>query len=460
MAFAALTALVWYLAVAGLPFFSEDFTHLAEGAQLQSLGAALDPRLEPLRPFQHLAYYLLGHAADPDPAWLRALAALLHVGSVVLVLVLARALGAGSTCSRIAALGFLFFPALQGHVWGAAISGPLRAFFVLAALVSFVLAERGSRPWTCIAFLLALGAHESAIVLAALCVLWIWTQGARERLRDPSFVFVMLVALAHALTLAFLRPQRHHGLKSFASLPANLARASLAFVPECVRNACVEALRGESGTALFALACAFELAFGLIFLYWIWRASPALRFVLLALVADLVLPVLSVGFVERYAYLGGAFAACALALWVAARPHAIRPWIAALVVVVWGFDSLVDVREARQSGEIERQVLDQLRLERAAHGAQAIVLVDLPDMAGREHDLPLFNWGIEEMLRRAHIDGPWILARTRGFHTNSDVPLVAVGAFEEWRRQGLFVLEWDGEQGRLVSKAAASSQSR
>jgi hypothetical protein len=176
------------------------------------------------------------------------------------------------------------------------------------------------------------------------------------------------------------------------------------------------------------------------------RGGPALRFVLLAIAVDLVLPVIGAGFVQRYAYLAGALAAIGVLLvcreW---KPRARLALILA-VFLAWSWDTLQDCRDYRAAGDLQRRMLAQLREERASAGPDRILaLIDLPDMLGREHDLPFFNWGLEECLRRARIPGPWVLWRTKPFATGTDVVLLPPGQMGRMRANGALVLWYRSE---------------
>jgi hypothetical protein len=417
-----------YAAIAGLPFFSEDFTQLVEKSRLANVWQAVDLHLDPLRPWQHLAYYVLGRSPEPDPAWLRALAVLLHAGSVLLVARLARGLGAGEREARLAAALFLVFPVAKALVWGAAISNPLRVFFVLGALVAF--AERRALL-LCACFALALASYECALVLPVLFFLLAWARGARARICEPAVGACTLFTAAYVVYLAFLRPQRYDGLKSLDSIPANVVNAALGVAPEPLRTFCIEAFRGHGSALLIALGIGLFLLWIAIGAWALVRGGPALRFVVLA----------SAGFVQRYACLAGAFTAIGVALASRAWKPRVRVALIAAVFLLWSYDTLRDCVEYRGAGALQQRILEQLRAERASAGPSTrIAVIDLPDMAGSEHDLPLFNWGAEECLRRAAIPGPWSFWRTRAYATGSDVKLLPPGQLALLRASGVRVL--------------------
>src|SRR5262249_50998143 len=157
---------------------------------------------------------------------------------------------------------------------------------------------------------IALGFHESAMLLPAIFAAWIAFRGGgtihdalarvRRALRDPWILALFVLACAYFVQL-FFRPQRHHQAKALDSLPANVVKATLALVPEWIRAPAVEGLRGHLGVAGYALgACAIVVI--AIAALWILRRSTFGRFVVLAVGLELLLPVLGTGFAQRYAY--------------------------------------------------------------------------------------------------------------------------------------------------------------
>lgn len=457
-----------YSAVADLPFFSEDYTHLVEASRLRSIADALDPSLEPLRPLQHLFFYILAQARQPSPALARIPAFAFHLGSCALVYALARELGARRTGAIVATALFLAYPNVKDLAWSAAISGPGRVFFVLLGLVTCVRHDReptlGRGVMLSTGFVLALGFHESAIVLPVLCALWI-AANARgswraielseyQRLRDPWFVTLGASAAAFAVYLALLRPQRHHALKSLDSLPANVVKSAFALAPEPLRAFAVESFRGHQGAVGFALAATLLAVLAILVLACLRRNSSVARFAVLAVIADLVLPVLSTGFTQRYTYLSSAIVAAALGCWFSAQPSRARGLLIAILGALWANDLVRDVRDYRAAGEVEHAVIAQARYERGRVGpGLTIALVDLPDMWGSEQDLPLFNWGLPEALERERIGGPWRFWLTHEGHTSTSFDLVSQADVESARRRGApRVLEYDPVSRELVRK--------
>src|SRR5262249_2720303 len=137
-----LLALAWlavlYFCTREVGFLSEDYTHLAEARECRTLAQALDPAREPLRPLQHLLFWVLSRRVDPEPALVHAIGFLLQAASIVAVWAIARELGLDPLPSGAAALLFALFPALVGLGWSAAISTPGRTLFVLLAWLSFL----------------------------------------------------------------------------------------------------------------------------------------------------------------------------------------------------------------------------------------------------------------------------------------------------------------------------------
>ena len=452
----AVVVLAW-TGVKDAPFLSEDWTHLAEARGDAGWWSAFDLAREPLRPLQHLVFHLLASSGAPDPVSARALSFALHVAACALVFFLALELLRGvakddaerTRAASGAALLFALAPNVKGLAWTAAISTPARAVFLLAALLAFARAlrtgSRGARAAFVACFGLALLAHESAIVLPASCVAWAVCAPngteAVERpsrfragfdravaaLKRPELALVVLAALLYVVYSAFLRPERHHGLKSLDSLPANVVKASLALVPELVRANVVEFLRAHPGAGGLAGAGLLFAVLGALAAWILVRGNALARFALVAVALDLVLPVLSTGFTQRYAYFGSACAALALGAW-AARTW--KPWTLGVVLALgcaWGADQLRDVEEYAEAGKrAERLVEFACRKRAQTPAATPVAIVDPPDVAGAEEDVPVWNWGLVEALERRAPGGGFVVWRTKPYHTSTDVELVTV----------------------------------
>lgn len=479
----AVVVLAW-TGVKDAPFLSEDWTHLAEARGDAGWWSAFDLAREPLRPLQHLVFHVLAGTASPDPTLARAASFALHVAACALVFFLALELLRGvakddaerTRAASGAALLFALAPNVKGLAWTAAISTPARAVFLLAALLAFARAlrtgSRGARAAFVACFGLALLAHESAIVLPALCVAWAVcapspsstpstpstpstgsTRAAKRStpparaadelapaaglraafdravaaLKRPELALVVLAALVYVVYSAFLRPERHHGLKSLDSLPANVVKASLALVPELVRANVVEFLRAHPGAGGLAGAGLLFAVLGALAAWILVRGNALARFALVAVALDLVLPVLSTGFTQRYAYFGSACAALALGAW-AARTW--MPWTFGVVLALgtaWGADQLRDVEEYAEAGRVATRVLESAAaLRRGAPEGVPVAVVDAPDVWGAEADIPLFNWGLLEALERGGAGRGFVAWRTRAYHTGTDVELVTL----------------------------------
>lgn len=441
LALLLLVCVALFLAIRGLPFFSEDYAQLGEAERLSSIWQALGPVLEPLRPLQHLPFYLLSRCAEPDPAWTRAVALLSHAGSVLLLARLARNLGAEPREAWLAAALFLVFPCLKALVWGAAITNPLRVLFLLGALVAFA-ERRGALLLAC--FLLALASHEAAISLPPILLLFAWLRGEKQRLREPAFLVCAGTTVVYTIYLAFLRPQRHDSLKPLDSLPANAVKALLALAPEPLRVLCVESFRGHGGALLLVCGSAVFLLWLALIGWALLRGGPTLRFLVLAIAVDFFLPFLSAGFSQRYAYLAGGFVAIGLVLASRSLRARTRALLFAAVAASWCYDTWRDGLEYHAAGALELRVLEELRSERARAGpGKLIAVLDLPDMGGSERDLPLFNWGAEQCLRRHGIDGPWVFWRTHEYATSSDIPPLPQGGLEHLRDATVRTLRFD-----------------
>jgi hypothetical protein len=440
--------------VAHTPLLSEDWTQRAERAAIPSFFGALDPRIEPLRPLQHAYFWVIAHSGtDPAgfalPLGARAFAFALHAISCAFVYLLAREAGARRAGATAAVLLFALFPNVKSIAWPAAIGSPGRVCFELIALYALVRQARAPRAATgalaLIAFVLALGFHESAMLLPAMFAAWIAFAGrgtvrdgidrVRRALRDPWILALFALAFVYFVQL-FLRPQRHHHAKALDALPANVVKAALALVPEWIRVPAVDGLRGQLGPAGYALGGGAVLVVALAAL-WILRRSAFGRFVVIAVGLELLLPVLGTGFAQRYAYFSSALVAIGLGVWSQLAATRKRALVVAAVTAVWGFDAFVDAFEYRAAGREAEWIAARARDERAHAGPGAqIAIVDPPDMSGAERDVPTFNWGLDYFLEAHGADGPWLLWRTVPFATNTNVELVDRERIERARREG------------------------
>lgn len=466
--FVLLLAAVQFAIVAPTPFVSEDWTHLAAAREVPTLADALSPEREPMRPLQHGYFWILSRSgldpAAPDAALIaRVPAFLLHLLACAALYALARACGATKRTAAIACALFACAPNVKSLAWPAAIGSPGRVAFELAALACFAWQARERRflrgAAGLVLFACALGFHESAFLAPLVLVLWLVAGDARGvraglaslriALRDPFLLAFLFGGALHLVQLS-LRAQRHHGLKDFDALPANVAKAALALAPEPLRAAAIDGLRGEHAWIGTALGCAVVLAVLAAFAYALRRGGPA-RFASLAIAADLGLAVLGVGFVQRYAYFSSAILALTLAVIAQAKPRSATSFAASLLALAWAIDSFVDAREYRAAGAIVSEVVDGARAARERSGTAPIAVVDAPDMAGAEEDVPLFNWGLDLVLAAHGIDGPWLLWRTREFRTNSNVERVDADALERAAREGTpRLLVYDAVLQRLV----------
>ncbi len=464
-------------ALGRVPFISEDWTQMAEMRAVPTFFGALDPSLEPLRPFQHAFFWVIAHCGGHPsettmPFVAHAFAFLLQAGSCACVWFLAREAGARRLGALAACVLFAVFPNVKTLAWSAAIGTPGRTFIELAALLLLARHARSARPRDAIlgllAFALSLGFHESAMLLPAILVLWIvFVQGAtwREGLsklwraaRDPWLLAFALAAFVYAVQLV-LRPQRHHGLKSFASLPANIVKGETALAPEWIRTLVVDGFRAGTSHALaFATAGVLFVAIAVLVVV-LARRSQVARFVLCASAIDLGLAVIGAGFVQRYAYWSSALVAIGLGVWigrdvglgrpsqarVAANTGYRRQARAAVVIVLgawWVFDTAIDVRDIDRIGPTVTHLVQVVHDVRERGGPSAsIVIVDPPDMTGTERDVPLFNWGLDYLLEGHGLAGPWRLWRTRPYATGTNVELVDPARVESARAEGTLIIE-------------------
>jgi hypothetical protein len=429
-----------YAAVRDLPFFSESYTHQVAARELGSWVDCWSPDLAPLRPFQHLLFFALTRGDVPDPSLARAPAFALHLASALLVYALARRLGVETEGAVVACLLFVLAPNTKNLVWVAAISGPGRVLCLLAGLT--LLAER-SRPapaslGAVVAFVLGLHFHQSAVALPALVLILAWCtatgslrargRALLERARDPAFLVILALALAYLVYVALLREQRYHEARSFEAVPAGVAKATLALAPEDLRVPAIDGLRGRFGAAGLALGASLVSGVLGLAVLGALRGGKLASFAVLAIACDAVLPMLFSGYVQRYSYLSSALLACALGSWYAtatARGRRLPRIVVCSLGLLWGLDQVRTTLAFRDGGAVVERVLAQVAEERTAVGPGVpITVVDLPDMWGREEDIPLFNWGFRLAAADRGVDGPWIQLRTKHYRTSNDSQLV------------------------------------
>ncbi len=465
----AFLALLWFV-VAPVPFLSEDWTQMEHLAGAPTLASALDPAREPLRPLQHAFLWALAHSGVDPTTWLpgaaRAVAFLLHLVACLAVWGLARRARLGATGAAVALVLFAVFPNVKMLAWPAAIGSPGRTAFELVALyflVRRVQAGRARDGWFgLLALAVALGFHETALLLPAILITWVGCIGADNlragvrrvlaSLRDPFVLAACAIGAAHLVHLLFFRPDRVHGAKDPGALPANFVKAALSLAPEFVREIGVEGFRGHRGTFGFA-AAGLVLALVAALAVWSLRRGGVARFAVLAVAIDLGLAVLGAGFVQRYACLASAFVALALAHGVVkaqgvSSRGTLAPRVVLVVGALWLFDAARDAFEIRTAGQAA------LRLATAAlviEDASPLAIVGVPDMIGAEEDVPFFNWGGVSFLRAHGLRGPVELLRERAFRTNSDQVLVDAARLRALRAAGVDVQRWSQVDASLTT---------
>jgi len=465
---ALLGAALLYAPVARLPFFSESYTGLALAGGFDGIADAFDPELVPERPLQHAYFYLLLVCGADRPEVARLVTYGLHLLSCLLVWRLARQLGTSHPTALLPPALFLCFPSVKGLAWVAAVSGPGRALCLLAGLSCLLDHLRRPRLATGVGLFLAqlvgLGFHQSALVLAPLCVLFVAAtvraggggpRAIARRLGHGWILAALALAVAYGVYVGFLRPRRYHGMVQAGAILANGVKASLALVPEWLRHPAVEGLRGHQGQLGFVQGGALVVAAGLAYLAGLWRGTGAQRALLSGIALDLTLPVLTTGFVLRYAYLSSALLALALGLAVERARGSRRSLTLALTVLLgllWARDHVVDIAEQREAGRAVEMVLEAAaRARQAAGPGVEIALVDAPDMWGLEDDIPVFNWGLAIALERRGVCGPWRLLRVDPCWTSSDHEEVDAAVVEGLLEQARIpVLVFDRERFVVV----------
>lgn len=462
-------ALAWiafaFAAVAHLPIASDSLLALERVAAMDGPGELFD--LRPIyRPLEVSWFFVLDRTGSDQPWVARTLPLLKHLAACIAVHALARELGASRTAAAAGALLFAVAPTTKLLGWVMAHSTQGRTLWVLVGLVAFLRIERGpraGRPWGRLAALatamvLGLLQHPSTIELPLICLAWIVLsskEGALAGLRrsashGPLLVLCALGAAYVAFTL-FVLPERYHVLRSVDALPANVAKGLTCVLPEPLRIAMLDGLRGSDGPValavsglaglglLGALAAAFR------------RGGPGIRLVIVAVGIDLAIPVLTTGVVQRHAYFPFAFVSIGGALALTARPRVAAP-VAALVGALWLADSWTDLREQREAGEIVERVVAQCGETRDEVGARrTVVVLELPCGWGREQDVPVFNWGFAEALRRAGVEGRFVPWRTESAGTSTSQKLVEAATLDaRLEKMNAVALRFDPETRSLI----------
>jgi hypothetical protein len=468
--FALIAVISTWATVAGLPFFSESYIHLERGAQLHGMFASFGDDLVPFRPLQWAFFQALTATGLDDPAFARALTYGLHFANAVLVMLLVRAFGGSRNACLLTVLVFLAFPSARCLVWVDAISGPGRVTCMLAGMLCMQRYLDGGRALAAVASLaalvVALGFHQSAMLLPF--IYWLlaalhrresggttWFRSLLSALRDPWVLSGLALSVAFAIYVGALREGRHHGLKQASAIAANGVRASLALAPEWLRVLGVDGLRGEHGTLGMIIGGALVVSVVTCFLWIVVKTSPLARVLLIAAAADLVLPVISVGFVLRYAYFSAALVAVALGVIFQAnlaRPDRQRRLVLGVLALVLFLsrDHYVDLRDSREAGHVVEEVLQAAAGARAALGTdEPITIVDVPAYWGAEQDLPVFNWGLTPAIRRYGVGGRWVAMRTFDTWTSSEqqrIEPATLEAFVRDRQRALLVFDRESER--------------
>ncbi|MEO6596181.1 MAG: hypothetical protein ABIP94_15645 [Planctomycetota bacterium] len=455
---AAVAAAVLFGLTAFYPPQSEDWIHLENIASLPSWRDSFELHVSHARPLSQLSLRWMLPTGLDHPVLLRLPAYCMHALIGGLVGVLARSLGASRNRALLAVALFLCFPAVKGLSWIVAISTPQRVLLMLLALVATVAHTKRPRTSTGVALLLAqliaLGCHTASCLLpAGVAMLAVATSPSGWRVLRDRWLMLHLVVGAAFIALVACLPtsERYHSLRSLGAILANGSRALLSLAPELLRAPAIEGLRGAYGALGVVFGFAVCAAVAALFAWGLWRSTAVGRALLLAAVIDLVPPVLTAGFVVRYAYFSAALVAIALLL--AAKPT--KQWIVALGLlgVAWLGDHAVDIVEVRQGGEIGIAVVEAARAVRAEVGPGVqVALLDPPGEIGVERDVPVFNWSLPRALAKNGVAGPWQFVRTKHYVTTSDVELVDEAHLLLLISQGVAVWRWHDDTGRFVRR--------
>jgi hypothetical protein len=312
--------------------------------------------------------------------------------------------------------------------------------------------------------LLGVMSHPSGALTPLYLVLWIaLTTPGGVRAQATAAVRALArppVLLAFAVVAGYLlwssgNADNYRSLREPGAIAANAARALLALWPSELREWLVAGLRGLHGTAGTVIGAVGALLIALATLALFVRGGAVWRFALLAGALDMGLAIVTAGYSQRYAYFAAALVAIALADSWSRAPVPRRRVLAGAAVVLgacWLLESVRVVRELREAGTVVDNLLAQAVQAHAAWPAgRPFVVADLPDVWGREQDLPVFNWGFAPALRRCGVAQDVVQLRTTPARTSTAARLVQPAEVERLRREAAgSLLEYDARTRRLV----------
>jgi hypothetical protein len=277
--------------------------------------------------------------------------------------------------------------------------------------------------------------------------------GLRALARPP--VLLAFAVVAGYLLWSLDHADNYRSLRVPGAIAANTVRALLALWPAELRETIVAGLRGLHGTAGIVLGACGALLIVLATLALFVRGGAVWRFALLVTALDLGLSVPVAGWSQRYAYLAAALAAIALADSWARAPALRRRVLTGAAVVLgacWLVESLRIVREFREAGTMVDTVLAQAVQAHAGWPAgRPFVVANLPDLWGRDQELPVFNWGFAPALRRRGMAQDVVQLRSTPLRMGTAARFVPPAELERLRREALgSLLEYDAQARRLV----------
>ena len=449
-----------YLLTAQLPFFSESYMHTAASATMHGIADVFDTTRIPLRPGQHAWFWAMHSMWPVEPAWARLAPFLVHALTCAMTGVLARQLGASPRTAVLCSAAFALFPNVKSVAYVAAVGWPFRVLAMQLALSAAI--AHASRPRVrtggamLAAFAVALACNQGSVVfpaMAGLLLLGIHGRSALARLRDPWVFACIVVATIYVVLLTSLERGPHHAVAAGA-LAANAAKASLCLAPEAVRVPLLDALRtGGSGvllgvTVLLLLAAACGA--------WLWRTTPTVRALLIAIPIEWAPAMIVTGFAQRYAYLSASLLCISLALSYERTTRCRRLVAVGCVGLAgwWAFDTAVDVIEHREAGTIVNRVLNAAEQARSRSAKGTITLVSPPRRAGSEGDLPVLDFGLREALALTGVPGAFEVLITRGPSWSSAAPTTEPhdALVARLRAGSASYVVFDANNGRVVEQ--------
>lgn len=417
-----------YAATARLPLFSDSYAHLGTAATFSGIRDCFRLDLVPLRPLQHLYFWVLNEWGVSSPYFARIPVFAMHGIAAWLVFRVVCALKASSRTAFWTTILFLTYPTIKATAWIAAIGWPGRLVCVLAGILGVLRHLDRPTRWSGVMplvwFLLALAFHQSGFMLPMAYAALAWRNGVAKGFSNLATTRTLLrpwlgiPLLLSALYLVYLlvgRENRVHGVRSIEATVANGVRTILTYVPESIRTLAVDGLRWQDGEILwFVVGLGIVLSVVTAALVLFRLGPPSSRVWLAIFGAEIALPALTSAYSQRYSYVAIAFLLFSLVEALRESGRVAKQVLLVITSLLWiGFvaDHVIDALEMRAAGTISESLIAQLGEARRESLDARITVVDTLYSYGRERDIPVLSYGLRDALRIAGIGGTWRFIR-------------------------------------------------